>query len=59
MNSKGTSYMLNDIDSYVVELHRQIGSYTGKSEELFDALFEIIDFTDYPVRIEAFVYQKI
>ena len=44
LNSKGTSYMLNDIDSYVVELHRQIGSYTGKSEELFDALFEIIDF---------------
>ena len=24
LNSKGTSYMLNDIDSYVVELHRQI-----------------------------------
>ena len=44
LNSKGTSYMLNDIDSYVVELHRQIGSYTGKSEELFDELFEIIDF---------------
>ena len=44
LNSKGTSYMLNDIDSYVVELHRQIRSYTGKSEELFDALFEIIDF---------------
>lgn len=44
LNSKGTSYMLNDIDSYVVELHRQIGNYTGKSEELFDALFEIIDF---------------
>lgn len=44
LNSKGTSYMLNDIDSYVVELHRQIGSYTVKSEELFDALFEIIDF---------------
>lgn len=44
LNSKGTSYMLNDVDSYVVELHRQIGSYTGKSEELFDALFEIIDF---------------
>lgn len=44
LNSIGTSYMLNDVDSYVVELHRQIGSYTGKSEELFDALFEIIDF---------------
>ncbi|HAI92679.1 MAG TPA: DNA adenine methylase [Butyrivibrio sp.] len=44
LNSKGTSYMLNDVDSYVVELHRQIGSYTGKAEELFEKLFDIIDF---------------
>lgn len=44
LNSKGTSYMLNDVDSYVVELHRQIGSYTGKAEKLFEELFDIIDF---------------
>jgi DNA adenine methylase Dam len=44
LNSKGTSYMLNDVDSYVVELHRRIGSYTGKAEELFEELFDIIDF---------------
>lgn len=44
LNSKGTSYMLNDVDSYVVELHKVIGSYTGKAEELFEELFEIIDF---------------
>lgn len=44
LNSKGTYYMLNDVDSYVVELHRQIGSYTGKAEKLFEELFEIIDF---------------
>ncbi len=44
LNSKGTSYMLNDVDSYVVELHRRIGSYTGKAEELFGELFDIIDF---------------
>ena len=44
LNSKGTSYMLNDVDSYVVELHKQIGSYTGRAEELFEELFEIIDF---------------
>lgn len=44
LNSKGTSYMLNDVDSYVVELHRKIGSYIGKAEELFEELFEIIDF---------------
>lgn len=44
LNSIGTSYMLNDVDSYVVELHRQIGSYIGKAEELFEELFDIIDF---------------
>lgn len=44
LNSKGTSYRLNDVDPYVVELHRQIGSYTGKPDELFNELFDIIDF---------------
>lgn len=44
LNSKGTSYTLNDVDSYVVELHKKIGSYTGRADELFDELFDIIDF---------------
>jgi len=44
LNSKGTSYILNDVDFYVIELHRHIGRYAGKSEELFGGLFEIIDF---------------
>lgn len=37
--------MLNDVDSYVVELHRQIGSYTGKSEELFECYSKSLIFT--------------
>ncbi len=36
--------MLNDVDSYVVELHKQIGRYVGNSKKLFKELFEIIDF---------------
>ena len=44
LNSKGNTFLLYDVDSYVVELHHQIGSYTGKSEELFGKLFDIIDF---------------
>ena len=44
LNSQGTSYLLNDVDPYVIELHRQIGSYTGRAEELFGELFDIIDF---------------
>lgn len=44
LNSESISYILNDVDLYVVELHKKIGSYTGKSEELFAELFELIDF---------------
>lgn len=44
LNSKGTLYILNDIDFYVVELHRQMGRYAGRADELFGELFEMIDF---------------
>ena len=44
LNTKAVSYMLNDVDFYVIELHKQIGRYKGKANELFGALFEIIDF---------------
>lgn len=44
LNSQGTSYLLNDVDFYVVELHKQIGSYAGREEQLFEELFELIDF---------------
>lgn len=44
LNARGTLYLLNDIDFYVVELHKRIGSYTGRAEALLGGLFEIIDF---------------
>ncbi len=44
LNSKCNTYVLNDVDEYVVALHKSIGSYAGKSEELFAELFELIDF---------------
>lgn len=44
LNTKGNSYILNDVDSYVVELHRYIGSYANRTEDLFGELFEMIDF---------------
>ncbi|MCM1155335.1 MAG: Dam family site-specific DNA-(adenine-N6)-methyltransferase [Roseburia sp.] len=44
LNSQGTFYLLNDVDFYVVELHKQIGRYAGRKEELFAELFELIDF---------------
>jgi len=44
LNSEGSSYVLNDVDYYVVELHRCIGAYAGREEELFKKLYEMIDF---------------
>lgn len=44
LNLKSSSYILNDVNTYVIELHREIGQYAKKSEELFNRLFELIDY---------------
>lgn len=44
LNSRGNAYILNDIDSSVIELHRKIGEYALRQEELFDELYELIDY---------------
>lgn len=44
LNVEGSVYMLNDVDYYVVELHRAVGRYAGKEEELFAELFELVDY---------------
>lgn len=44
LNSEGGSYVLNDVDFYVIELHKKIGQYAGKAEELLKQLFEMISF---------------
>lgn len=44
LNSKGSTYVLNDVDTYVVELHRKIGEYAGHKEDLFAELFDLIDY---------------
>lgn len=44
LNSRGQTYVLNDVDFYVIELHKKIGAYAGNAEALFGQLFELIDF---------------
>lgn len=44
LNLKSSSYILNDVNTYVVDLHREIGQYAGKPEELFNRLFELADY---------------
>lgn len=42
MNTRATSYLLNDIDPYVIELHRMLTSYRGRRRELYNELERII-----------------
>ena len=44
LNSRGNKYVLNDVDTYVVELHKKIGEYIDKKETLYQELFDIIDY---------------
>lgn len=43
INTQAEKYIVNDINFYVVELHRTLSSYVGKSEELFQKLYELIN----------------
>ena len=43
MNVEADSYLLNDIDSNVISLHRMLQEYIGREQELTDELYAIID----------------
>ncbi len=43
LNSSGNKYILNDIDENVISLHKELGKYADKPEQLLDELYKIID----------------
>lgn len=43
MNVDADSYLLNDIDSYVIGLHRMLQGYIGREQEFMSELYAIID----------------
>ena len=43
MNVDADGYLLNDIDSYVIRLHRMLQGYIGREQEFMDELYAIID----------------
>lgn len=43
INTPAERYIVNDINFYVVELHKALSSYAGRSEELFQRLYDLID----------------
>ena len=43
MNVEAGSYLLNDINDYVISLHRMLQGYIGREDEFFNELYTIID----------------
>lgn len=43
LNVEADSYLLNDIDSYVISLHRMLQSYIGREQKFTDELYALID----------------
>lgn len=43
MNVAAESYMLNDINNYVIELHKLLTAYIGREELFYKKLYNIVD----------------
>lgn len=43
LNSKGSKYILNDVNEYVIKLHRELSKFIGKKELLLEKIYNIID----------------
>jgi DNA adenine methylase Dam len=43
LNTEAEKYIVNDIDYYVIELHKCLSKYAGKQEEFLQLLYELID----------------
>lgn len=44
INSKGRTYILNDIDEYVIKLHKKLIEFSNKPDELFSKIFNLIEY---------------
>ena len=43
MNVNADGYLLNDINSYVINLHRMLQGYIGRESEFINDLYALID----------------
>ena len=43
LNVNANEYLLNDIDRYVVDIHKFLSSYVGREEAFFNLIFSIIE----------------
>lgn len=59
LNVNADSYMLNDINTYVIGLHRMLQSYIGREEEFINDLYTIIDHYGLSLSLRNDVIPKI
>lgn len=43
LNSEGNKYILNDVDNNIILLHKELGKYAERPEELLNKLYNMID----------------
>ena len=43
MNVEANGFLLNDINSYVINLHKMLQSYIGREKEFMEEIYNIID----------------
>lgn len=43
LNINASEFLLNDINSYVIDIHKFLSSYIGKENKFFDLIFSIIE----------------
>jgi DNA adenine methylase len=58
MNVDADSYLLNDIDSYVINLHRMLQGYIGREGEFVKELFTLIDHYELSLSLRSDVVPK-
>ncbi len=58
MNVRAESYLLNDIDSYVIALHRMLQGYIGREGEFMEELYAIIDLYGLSISLRSDVVPK-
>ena len=43
MNVEAKAYLLNDLNNYVIAIHRMLCSYVGREEKFFQEFFNLVD----------------
>ena len=58
MNVEANGFLLNDINSYVINLHKMLQSYIGREKEFMEEIYNIIDSYKLSLSLRSDVVQQ-